>query len=157
MIRTFFGLGTLDSPNAFFTALLIGVFFGLALERAGFGSSRRLAGIFYFRDMAVLKVMFTALLTAMLGFSVFIGLGLIDPATEVYYMKTYYAAYKIAGLIFGVGFVMGGWCPGTAAVGLASGKIDALVFLAGAVIGAALHMGTKHTAEFRRTGACFCA
>jgi len=135
MIRTFFGLGTLDSPNAFFTALLIGVFFGLALERAGFGSSRRLAGIFYFRDMAVLKVMFTALLTAMLGFSVFIGLGLIDPATEVYYMKTYYAAYKIAGLIFGVGFVMGGWCPGTAAVGLASGKIDALVFLAGAVIG----------------------
>ena len=37
------------------------------LERAGFGSSRRLAGIFYFRDMAVLKVMFSGLVTAMLG------------------------------------------------------------------------------------------
>lgn len=135
MIKTFYGLGTLDTGSAFFAALLIGIFFGLALERAGFGSSRRLAGIFYFRDMAVLKVMFTALLTALLGLAAFIALGLIDPATQIYYMPTYYGTYCIAGLIFGFGFVMGGWCPGTAAVGLASGKIDALFFLAGGIIG----------------------
>jgi len=138
MIRTFYGLGTLDTASAFFAALIIGFFFGLALERAGFGSSRRLAGIFYFRDMAVLKVMFTALLTAMLGLSLCIESGMLDPATELYYMKTYYGAYKIAGLIFGIGFVMGGWCPGTAAVGLASGKTDALVFLIGAGFGSIL-------------------
>jgi hypothetical protein len=40
-------------------ALAIGIAFGFALERGGFGSSRRLAGIFYFRDMTVLKVMFS--------------------------------------------------------------------------------------------------
>lgn len=138
MIRTFYGLGTLDTASAFFAALIIGFFFGLALERAGFGSSRRLAGIFYFKDMAVLKVMFTALLTAMLGLSLCIESGLIDPASELYFMKTYYGAYKVAGLIFGIGFVMGGWCPGTAAVGLASGKTDALVFLIGAGLGSIL-------------------
>ncbi len=135
MIRTFYGTDTLNSPAAFFIALTIGFFFGLTLERAGFGSSRRLAGIFYFKDMAVLKVMFTALLTAMIGLSFCIGLGVIDPSTEIYFMKTYYGAYIIAGLIFGVGFVMSGWCPGTATVGMASGKLDAVVFLAGSVLG----------------------
>ena len=54
MINTFFGNGTLDTPAAFLASLLIGIVFGVALERAGFGSSRRLSGIFYFRDMAVL-------------------------------------------------------------------------------------------------------
>lgn len=135
MIKTFYGLDNLSSSEAMFIALAIGFFFGLALERAGFGSSRRLAGIFYFKDMAVLKVMFTALVTAMIGLSLCIGLGLIDPSTDIYFMKTYYGAYIIAGLIFGVGFVMSGWCPGTATVGLASGKLDAVVFLGGAVIG----------------------
>ena len=135
MIETFYSLDTLNSPNALFIALAIGFFFGLALERAGFGSSRRLAGIFYFKDMAVLKVMFTALVTAMIGLSLCIGLGVIDPSAGIYFMKTYYGTYIIAGLIFGAGFVMSGWCPGTATVGMASGKIDAVVFLAGAVIG----------------------
>ena len=50
-------------------------------------------------------------------------------------MPSIYGAQIVGGLIFGVGFVMGAWCPGTAAVGLASGRLDALVFLAGAAIG----------------------
>jgi hypothetical protein len=48
MIETFFGQHALDTPQAFLAALLIGAAFGFALERAGFGSSRRLAGVFYF-------------------------------------------------------------------------------------------------------------
>ncbi|HIJ56222.1 MAG TPA: YeeE/YedE family protein [Deltaproteobacteria bacterium] len=138
MIKTFYGLGVLDSSAACFTAFIIGLFFGLALERAGFGSSKRLAGIFYFNDMAVLKVMFSALLTAMLGLSICISLGWIDLSDQVYLMKTYFGAYIVAGLLFGVGFVMGGWCPGTAAVGMASGKIDAAVFFGGAIAGSIL-------------------
>lgn len=135
MINTFYGLGTLDSIGAIVVALIIGFFFGLALERAGFGSSRRLAGIFYFTDMTVLKVMFTALISAMLGLALFERLGILDPATQIYYMPTFYGTSIVAGLIFGAGFVIGGWCPGTAAVGLASGKLDALFFLVGGVIG----------------------
>ena len=139
MIDTLYGLHALDSPVALFMALVIGFFFGLALERAGFGSSRRLAGIFYFKDMSVLKVMFTALITAMLGLIAFEKAGLIDLPSQIYFMPSYYGAYVVAGLVFGVGFVMGGWCPGTATVGIASGKIDALVFMAGAILGSVLY------------------
>ena len=137
MIETFFALDQLDTPRAFFAASAIGLAFGFFLERAGFGSSRKLTAIFYFRDMSVLKVMFTALLTAMLGLSYFQALGWIA-SDGVYQMPTVYGAQIIGGLLFGVGFVMGGWCPGTAAVGLASGKLDALLFLGGTILGSIL-------------------
>jgi rhodanese-related sulfurtransferase/uncharacterized membrane protein YedE/YeeE len=138
MIQTYYSLDALGGGSSFFATLVIGFFFGLALERAGFGSSRRISGIFYFTDMAVLKVMFTALVVAMLGLAFVAGSGMIDLSHQIYFLKTYYGAYVVAGLIFGVGFVMSGWCPGTAAVGLASGKIDALLFLVGAIIGSVL-------------------
>jgi len=134
MISTFFGLDALSSSAAMAAAFLIGLAFGFSLEQAGFGSSRRLAGIFYFRDMAVLKVMFTAVLVAMLGLQYASGLGLIKE-DQLFFMPSIYGPQIVGGLIFGVGFVMGAWCPGTAAVGLASGRMDALVFLVGAGLG----------------------
>ena len=137
MISTYFAMDQLASPQAFFTALVVGLAFGFVLERAGFGSSRRLAGIFYFRDMTVLKVMFTAAITAMLGLSFVVGMGWIS-LDGIYNMPTVYGAQIVGGLLFGVGFVMSGWCPGTAAVGTASGKLDGLVFLGGTVLGAIL-------------------
>ncbi|MBF0409634.1 MAG: YeeE/YedE family protein [Candidatus Riflebacteria bacterium] len=134
MIETLYSLDALQTPVAFLLALLIGLGFGTALEQAGFGSSRRLSAIFYFRDMTVLKVMFTAVITAMLGLSYCFALGMLKPG-DLNLLETIYGAQIIGGLIFGIGFVMGGWCPGTAAVGLASGRIDALVFLVGAMLG----------------------
>ena len=116
MFNTFFGLDTLSTPAAFAVALFIGFFFGFALEKAGFGSSKKLAGIFYFRDMTVLKVMFSGLIVAMLGLIYVAGFGLIE-ADSIYWLPTKYLAQIIGGLIFGVGFVSGGWCPGTAVVG----------------------------------------
>ncbi len=137
MIETFFGQGTLSTPQASFAALIIGILFGIALEQAGFGSSRRLSGLFYFRDMAVLKVMFSALVTAMIGLAYGLGFGWIQP-DQLYFMPTVYGAHIVGGLLFGLGFAMSGWCPGTAAVGLASGSLDALVFLVGALLGSIL-------------------
>ena len=134
MINTFYGLDTLDSPTAFLAALFIGFAFGFSLERAGFGSSRKLAGIFYFRDMTVLKVMFTAMVVAMIGLSYCTGMGWIGQE-QVFFMPSVYGAQIVGGLLFGVGFAMSSWCPGTAAVGLASGKLDALIFLVGASVG----------------------
>jgi thiosulfate/3-mercaptopyruvate sulfurtransferase len=145
MISTFYGIDQLvaaPSPKTFFAAMVVGLFFGFALERAGFGSSRKLAGIFYFRDMTVMKVMFTALITAMLGLSLVVALGLVDLESQVYLLPTLYGAQILGGLIFGVGFVFSSWCPGTAAVGVASGKLDALVFLGGVVIGAIIYNET---------------
>lgn len=137
MINTLYNLGELGTPQAFLLALVIGIGFGFALDRAGFSSSRRLAGVFYLTDMAVVKVMFTALITALLGLSLLAGLGWLS-FERVFLMPTIYGAQIVGGLLFGVGFVMGGWCPGTAASGAASGKIDAVVFLLGAVGGSIL-------------------
>ena len=137
MINTFFNLDALGTPHAFLLALIIGVGFGFALERAGFSSSRRLAGVFYFTDMAVVKVMFTALVTALLGLSYLSGIGVIS-FDRIFLMPTIYGAQIVGGILFGIGFVMGAWCPGTAATGAASGKIDAIVFLVGAVGGSIL-------------------
>ena len=96
MISTYFALDQLASPQAFFAALVVGLAFGFVLERAGFGSSRRLAGIFYFRDMTVLRVMFTALIFGMLGLLAFESLGLIE-SDQVYRMKSIYGAQAVGG------------------------------------------------------------
>jgi thiosulfate/3-mercaptopyruvate sulfurtransferase len=137
MIETLYATDALHSPKAFLLALLIGLFFGIFLEQAGFGSSRKLAGVFYFKDMAVIKVMFSAVVTAMVGLSYFLAMGWIE-RDAIYMLPTIYGPQILGGLIFGVGFVMSGWCPGTAAAGLASGKLDALVTLLGAVMGSIL-------------------
>ena len=88
--------------------------------------------------MTVLKVMFTAVVVAMLGICYAKAFGLVT-IENVYFLHTIYTAQIMGGLIFGAGFVMSGWCPGTGAVGLASGKIDALVFLLGAIGGSMLY------------------
>ncbi len=153
-LSTFFSDGTLSTPAAFLTAALVGLAFGASLERTGFGSSRRLAGVFYLRDMTVIQVMFTALATAMVGLAVLERLGLVDPAA-IHHMETFLAPQAVGGLIFGVGFVAGGWCPGTALVGLASAKGDALVFLLGAMLGSlGFAAGWPALSGFANVGAC---
>jgi thiosulfate/3-mercaptopyruvate sulfurtransferase len=134
MISTLYSTGQLNAPLGFAAALAIGALFGVCLERAGFGSSRRLSGVFYFTDMSVVKVMFSALVTAMLGLTTAERMGVIGPDV-LYLMPTLLTAHAVGGAIFGLAFAMGGWCPGTAAVGVASGRIDALVFLAGVMLG----------------------
>ncbi len=137
MITTFYGTDTLGGSAAMVVALLVGFGFGFALERAGFGSSRKLSGIFYIRDMTVLRVMFTAMITAMIGLHLALALGIIT-SDQIYFLPTVYGAQIVGGLLFGVGFALGCWCPGTAAVGLASGRLDALLFLVGASLGSIL-------------------
>jgi len=138
MINTLFSQGMLNSAAAMAAAVIIGFFFGLCLEKAGFGSSRRLSGIFYFRDMTVLKVMFSAVITAAIGFSLLMGFKLIS-TENVYILNTFYFAQITGGVMLGIGFVTGGWCPGTSAVGFSSGSIDALFFIIGAIGGSVLY------------------
>ncbi len=118
-------------------AVIIGFFFGFVLERAGFGNARNLTSIFYFRDFRVLRVMFTAIITCMVGLYVLKVAGLLEFSAILDYslLKTYLWPQLVGGLLFGIGFVMGGYCPGTSVVGVGSGKLDALVFLLGMVAG----------------------
>lgn len=114
--------------------LLIGVGFGFALEVSGFANSRILAAQFYFKNLTVLKVMFGAIVTAMVLVFLTTSLGLLD-YNLVYVNETYLWPGILGGLIMGAGFILGGFCPGTSAVAMVVGKIDGLIFVLGALFG----------------------
>jgi uncharacterized membrane protein YedE/YeeE len=118
-------------------ALLFGIFFGLSLERSGLGDPHRLTGVFYFRDFTVPKVMFTAIVVASTGIYLLADLRLLDLG-RVYIIPTFFWPQLVGGLIFGVGFVVSGYCPGTSVAGLASGRLDALITMAGITAGSLL-------------------
>ncbi|CUS06152.1 putative rhodanese domain protein [Candidatus Promineifilum breve] len=114
--------------------LLIGIAFGFALEISGFANSPLLAAQFYFKDMTVLKVMFGAIVTAMVLIFFTSAVGLLDYSL-VYVNETYLWPGIVGGLIMGVGFIIGGFCPGTSLVAAAVGKIDGLIFVLGVMFG----------------------
>ena len=113
---------------------VIGIAFGMTLESAGFGNSKLLAAQFYFKDMRVFKVMFTAIIVAMTLVFLSSALGLLD-YNLVWVPPTYLWPGIVGGLIMGVGFIIGGFCPGTSLVGMATGKLDALIFVIGVLFG----------------------
>jgi uncharacterized membrane protein YedE/YeeE len=118
------------------TALAIGFLFGFALERGGFGNARKLAAQFYLNDMTVFKVMFTAILVAMVGLYTLAAAGWVDMG-RVWINPTFLWAQVVGGFLLGVGFIMSGLCPGTAVVSAASGRWDGAVTLAGMAVGIA--------------------
>lgn len=111
-------------------ALLVGLGFGFALERAGFGRADNLAAIFYGRDFRVLRVMFTAIVTCALGLYLLDGAGWL-PLASLKLLETFWVPQALGGFLLGAGFIIGGYCPGTGLVGAASGKLDAFWFLGG--------------------------
>jgi len=119
------------------TAIVLGFLFGFSLERAGFGNARKLAAQFYLYDMTVFKVMFTAILVAMVGLYSLNGLGYVD-MSMMWINPTFMWAQVIGGFLLGVGFILSGLCPGTSMVSAASGRIDAVVAFVGIFIGTAV-------------------
>ncbi|HMQ44080.1 YeeE/YedE thiosulfate transporter family protein [Mariniflexile maritimum] len=115
-------------------AIIIGIAFGFVLEASGFSSSRKLAGVFYGYDFAVLKVFFTAAIVSVIGLYYMDYLGYLD-ITQLYVHPTYLWAAIIGGVIMGVGFVAGGFCPGTSLCAVAIGKLDAWVYVGGILLG----------------------
>ena len=115
-------------------ALLLGIAFGFVLEQAGFSSSRKLTGLFYGTDFTVLRVFFTAGVTAMSGVLLLTEVGWLDPDL-IYINPTFLHSAILGGAIMGVGFVVGGYCPGTSFCGAAVGRIDAMAFAAGGALG----------------------
>ena len=114
--------------------LIIGMAFGVALEISGFANAPLLAAQFYFKNMTVLKVMFGAIVTAMVLVFLTSAVGLLD-YNLVYVNETYLWPGIVGGLIMGVGFILGGYCPGTSMVGAAVGKIDGIIFVLGVMFG----------------------
>jgi hypothetical protein len=134
MNAPFYKFDLFNDEVSLIVAFIIGIGFGFFLERAGFGSARKLAAQFYFRDMSVLKVMFSAIVTAMIGLFYLNWVGFID-LSLVYIGDTYLLPQIAGGLFLGIGFVIGGYCPGTSCVAVSTGRIDGIVYLLGVMAG----------------------
>jgi len=130
MTAPLYKFGLFGDEASLLVAFAIGIGFGFFLERAGFGSARKLVSQFYLDDMSVFKVMFTAIVTAMLGVTYLAWIGWLD-LSLVYLVPTYWVAQLAGGLLLGVGFAVGGYCPGTSAAAIAVGRIDGLAFALG--------------------------
>ena len=115
-------------------ATLIGIGFGFLLEAAGFTNTRKLAGVFYGYDATVIKVFFTAAMTAAIGLFFLHYMGWID-ISLTFFPKTFWIPTLIGGAIMGLGFIIGGFCPGTSLSAAATGKIDAFAFIIGVLLG----------------------
>jgi uncharacterized protein len=116
--------------------IFLGLLFGFSLNKAGLTRYTKIVNQFRFTDMAVLKFMMTALVTAMIVLFPLKVMGVINfPVVPA----TYVVGNLAGGLLFGVGMSLAGFCPGTASAGAGEGKLDYLIpgllgFLTGGVI-----------------------
>jgi uncharacterized protein len=130
----FFPLSAFGVNAGLVVAVTLGLAFGFFLERAGLGNGRKLAAQFYLTDLTVFKVMFTAIVTAMLGLFWLSRAGVVD-VSLIYLTPTYLVPQIVGGLLFGAGFVIGGYCPGTTCVAAVSGKLDGVAVFGGMMLG----------------------
>jgi uncharacterized protein len=126
----FYEFGRFGDGMSLVIAVLLGIAFGWFLERGGMGSARKLAGQFYLTDLSVLKLMFSAILTAMLGLFWLSWAGLLD-LSRVYVPETFIAPQLVGGVVFGAGMALAGLCPGTSCVAAVTGRVDGVAVVAG--------------------------
>jgi len=129
--------GVMSASANLYMAVVIGFLLGFTLQRVGFTRATKIGRMFYLRDTDVPVAMFAAVATATLGLSGLALLGLVD-TSRFYFLPTYLTPMAVGGLIFGGGVVIGGYCPGTSAAALVTGKIDALAYMVGLFAGTLL-------------------
>ncbi len=148
----FTALSTAARQEGLLVAVLIGMAFGFVLERAAFGRADKLAAQFYLRDMRVFKVMFTAIVTAMLGLVITSGLGLTNlrDISESIASFTFIWPMLVGGFVLGVGFIVSGYCPGTSIVSAASGNFDGLFTVLGVITGTFVYSELQQIPKFQQ-------
>jgi uncharacterized protein len=115
--------------------LLFGVVFGFLLQKGGVAKYHILLGMLLLEDFTVIKVMLSAIVVGMLGIFALHAMGLV----ELHIKPTRYAANILGGLLFGVGFALIGYCPGTGAAALGQGNYDAVAGIIGLLAGSYLY------------------
>ena len=142
------GLGVVSRTTGLAVAAVLGIAFGWLLERGGMGNARKLAAQFYGTDWTVMRLMFSAIVTAALGLFWLGRLGVLDLG-RVYVQPTVVGPQLVGGLVFGAGFAIAGLCPGTACVSAATGRLDGFAVVLGMLGGVfAFHLGYPLLREF---------
>jgi len=134
MLAPLYQLGHISDAGMIISALIVGFVFGYFLERTGLSDARKITAVFYFEDMRILRVMFSAAVTALILNFFAYYLGFID--INLVKVVDFNAGGLIAGgIVVGFGVILGGYCPGTSLVAAATRKIDGLIFVIGMFIG----------------------
>lgn len=115
--------------------LLFGLVFGFLLQKGGVAKYHVLMGVLLLEDFTVIKVMLSAIVVGMVGIFSLYAMGLV----KLHVKPTRYAANVIGGLIFGVGFALLGYCPGTGAAAVGQGNFDAVAGVLGLMSGSYLY------------------
>lgn len=115
-------------------ALLFGLIFGFLLQKGGVAKFDILIGVLLLENFVVVQVMLSAITVGMIGVYQLDRMGIL----ELQIKETVYGANVLGGLIFGVGFGLIAYCPGTDASAVGQGNLDAMVGIVGMMFGAYL-------------------
>lgn len=124
-----------DSGARILGALLFGLAFGFLLQKGGVGKYHILIGQLLLQDFTVVKVMLTAIVVGMVGIFTLHRFAKVN----LHIKPTRIGPNIIGGLLFGAGFALIGYCPGTVAAALGQGSYDGLFAMAGLVLGSYLY------------------
>lgn len=120
-----------DAPKQLALGFFFGILFGFLLQKGGVAKYEVLIGALLLTDFTVMKIMLTAILVGMVGIFTMRAFGLV----KLHVKPTRYAANIIGGLLFGIGFALIGYCPGTGAAALGQGNYDAIAGILGLMVG----------------------
>jgi uncharacterized membrane protein YedE/YeeE len=118
-------------------SIVFGLIFGIILHKAGASNPNNIINMLRLKDFHLIKVILLAIGFA--SFFIFIALAfeLYGPHFSV---KSAYNGVVVGGLIFGIGWALSGFCPGTSVVSAGAGRKDAMVFIVGGLVGAFIYM-----------------
>ncbi len=111
--------------------LVFGMAFGFLLQKGGAAKYHILVGVLLLEDWTVVQIMLSAIVVGMVGVYILAAWGLVELKPK----PTRYAANVIGGLMFGVGFALSAYCPGTSAAAVGQGNYDAVAVMAGMLAG----------------------
>jgi hypothetical protein len=126
-------------PQTLLLGAITGLIFGFLLQKGGVTRYNVIVNQFRFKDFTVLKTMLTAIVVGSIGIYAMLQFGMIK---GLMVKPAELAMNAGGGLIFGVGMVLLGYCPGTALAAIGQGSRDAIVGVIGAVVGAAVYAET---------------
>ena len=118
-------------------AIILGVFFGFALQRVGATNPQNIINMLRLRDLHLMKAIFFAIGISSTLLFLLMAVGLIDAGNLS--VKSSYIGVIVGGALLGLGFAIAGYCPGTGLTALADGRKDAVFFIGGGLLGALIY------------------
>lgn len=124
-----------DPGSGLLGGIVFGLVFGFLLQKGGVAKYNVLVGQLLLEDFTVMKVMMSAVAVGSVGVFLMHRMGLV----KLHLKPTVLGAQSIGGVVFGAGFALAAYCPGTGAAAIGQGSWDALLVAGGLVLGSYLY------------------